>query len=133
SRCSGCSRCSDCSDLNNASPVELQSSESLAVPVIENLHKKLYAAVTATEESLDMRNVHSCATTHCRAGWVVTLAGESGAKLESRFGWDLAAMKIYDASCHGFRINPCRFYDSDEDAMADMKRLAELEAQDAAR
>jgi hypothetical protein len=34
-------------------------------------------------------------------------------------------MKIYDASDPNFRINPCRFFDSNEDALADMKRLAE--------
>lgn len=34
-------------------------------------------------------------------------------------------MLIYDASAPGFRINPARFYDSNEDALADMKRLAE--------
>jgi hypothetical protein len=75
-----------------------------------------------------MCDVHACATTHCRAGWVVTLAGEAGRKLEEFFGWELAAIKIYDASCPGYEINPCRFYDSNEAALADMKRLAEEEA-----
>jgi hypothetical protein len=74
-----------------------------------------------------MSDVHVCATTHCRAGWVVHLAGPKGYELERRFGWDLAAMKIYDASCPGYKINPCRFYDSNEAALADMKRLAETE------
>ena len=45
-------------------------------------------------------------------------------RLEKFFDPLLAAMKIYDASCSGFQINPCRFFDSDEDALADaMKRL----------
>jgi len=69
---------------------------------------------------------HSCETTHCRAGWVVTLAGEQGKKLESFFNTELAAMLIYKES--GYEINPCRFYDSNEYALADMKRLAEEEA-----
>ena len=107
--------------------MESQPSQHLEVPVIENLHQKLYAAVTASPEALDMSEVHACATTHCRAGWVVTLAGEAGKKLEERFGWDLAAMKIYDASCPGFTISPVRFYDSDEDALADMKKMAGVE------
>jgi len=34
-------------------------------------------------------------------------------------------MKIYDASAPGYKINPCRFFDSNEDALADMKKLAE--------
>ena len=62
------------------------------------------------------------------AGWVVTLAGAEGKALESRFGTLLAAMKIYDASDPSYRINPCRFFDSNEDALADMKRLAEKSA-----
>ena len=35
----------------------------------------------------------------------------------------LAAQLIYKAS--GYEINPSRFFDSNEDALADMKRLAE--------
>ncbi len=71
-----------------------------------------------------MGSYHKCETTHCRAGWAVTLAGEAGKKLEDRFGSLLAAMKIYDASCPGFAINPCRFFDNNEKALEDMKKLA---------
>ncbi len=73
-----------------------------------------------------MRMWHTCGTTHCRAGWVVTLAGERGAALEARFNTELAAMMIYRES--GSPIDPARFYDSNDAALADMKRLAELEA-----
>ncbi len=66
---------------------------------------------------------HACGTTHCRAGWVVHLAGEAGYALERFHDTALAAQLIYSAS--GFEINPGRFYDSDEAALADMKRLAE--------
>ena len=66
---------------------------------------------------------HACETTHCRAGWVVHLAGEAGYALEERFNWELAAMLIYRES--GSPINPARFYDSDSDALEDMKRLAD--------
>jgi hypothetical protein len=72
-----------------------------------------------------MSDVHTCETTHCRAGWVVTLAGDEGKALEQRFNWELAAMLIYRES--GSPINPSRFYDSNDDALADMKRCAELE------
>jgi len=94
------------------------------IPVIEHLHQKLYAAVSQPD-ALDMTDWHTCATTHCRAGWVVTLAGEAGEALEQFHDTMLAAMLIYDASCPEYRINPVRFHDSNEDAMADMKRLAE--------
>ena len=68
---------------------------------------------------------HTCETTHCRAGWVVHLAGEAGKALEEFFNTELAAMKIYEASCPGYKINPARFYDSNEEALEDMRKLAE--------
>ncbi len=70
-----------------------------------------------------MGSWHTCEKTHCRAGWVVALAGTEGKELEKLFNTELAAMMIYDASCPNYEINPARFYDSDEDALADMKRL----------
>ena len=73
-----------------------------------------------------MSNWHTCETIHCRAGWVVHLAGDKGKALESKFGTLLAAMKIYDKSCPKYKINPCRFYDNNADAMADIKKLAKV-------
>ena len=69
----------------------------------------------------------SCGTTRCRGGWVCSLAGEAGKALEERFNTELAAMLIYRES--GYPINPCRFYDSDADALEDMRKLAEAEAE----
>ena len=66
-----------------------------------------------------------CGTTHCRAGWTVALAGEAGRALEEHFNTEMAAMLIYRES--GYQINPCRFYDDNETAMEDMRRLAEEE------
>jgi hypothetical protein len=71
-----------------------------------------------------MSNWHICETTHCRGGWVVTLAGKAGKALESFHGTLLAAQLIYNASDPERKFNPCRFFDSDEDAMSDMKKLA---------
>jgi hypothetical protein len=69
---------------------------------------------------------HTCDTTHCRAGWVVTLAGEAGKKLEAFHNTELAAALIYrESSPH--KVSCARFYDSNEEAMADIKRMAELE------
>jgi hypothetical protein len=92
------------------------------IPAVKDLHKKLYKAVSDPAH-LDMSAWHTCETTHCRAGWVVTLAGEQGKKLEEFFDTELAAMLIYRES--GYQINPARFYDSDADALVDIKRLAE--------
>ena len=75
-----------------------------------------------------MDNVHTCDNTHCRGGWAITLAGAEGRALEKFYNWELAAMLIYDASDPTYKINPARFYDSNEDALADMKALAEKEA-----
>ena len=72
-----------------------------------------------------MGNWHTCKNTHCRAGWVIALAGEAGRELEQYFDTPLAAMKIYDVSDPGFQINPGRFFDDNDAALADMKRMAE--------
>ncbi len=69
-----------------------------------------------------MSNWH-CGTTHCRAGWVVTLAGEAGKKLEEATTTPFAAMQIYRASDPTWRMS--NFFDTNEGALADMKRLAE--------
>ncbi len=70
---------------------------------------------------------HTCETTHCRAGWVVTLAGEAGKKLEEFNNTELAANLIYrESSPH--KVSCARFYDSNEEAMADIRRMAVLEA-----
>jgi hypothetical protein len=70
---------------------------------------------------------HSCENTHCWAGWVVTLAGEEGKKLESFFDTPLAAMKILDASSP-LRVSPVRFFETNVDALDRMKKLADQEA-----
>ena len=70
-----------------------------------------------------MSTWHTCETAHCRAGWVVHLAGEKGYALEEYFNTCLAAQLIYRES--GYQINPCRFFDNNKDAMLDMKNLAE--------
>jgi len=51
------------------------------------------------------------------------LAGNAGKALEAFHNTALAAQLIYEES--GYKINPCRFYDGNEAALADMKKLAE--------
>ena len=72
-----------------------------------------------------MKSFHACGTTHCRAGWAVHLAGEAGYELERRTDPVFAAMQIYKAS--GYQISPVRFFESNDVALADMKRLADEE------
>jgi hypothetical protein len=124
SGCSGCSVCSGCSDCSGCSG-QNKNSQEIHVPVINDIDKAVYEAVTAPGNELAMGNWHTCKTTHCRAGWVVHLAGEEGKELESRLNTELAAMLIYRES--GSPINPARFYDNDEDAMADIKARAGID------
>jgi hypothetical protein len=73
--------------------------------------------------AFDMRDWHTCETTHCRAGWIVHLAAEAGYALERFHNVELAAMLIYRES--GYHINPARFYDTNQAAMDDIRKLAE--------
>lgn len=65
-----------------------------------------------------------CGSTMCRGGWIVHHAGEAGYALKDKTSYAFAAMMIAKAS--GAPISPARFHDSNEDALADMKRMAEL-------
>lgn len=102
------------------------------VPVIPNIHQAVYAAAKLPK-ALDMNEWHTCKTTHCRAGWVVILAGTAGKKLEqacetsAMYGTRRAAWLIYRASDPSMRFEPS-FGCSERDALADMKSLAEQEA-----
>ena len=73
-----------------------------------------------------MSDWHTCDTTHCRAGHVVHLAGKEGYKLEEETSCAFAAMMIYKASSE-IKVSPVRFYEGNDEAMADIKRCAELE------
>jgi len=102
-------------------------------PIIENIHQRIYEAASV-ENALDMDEWHGsggiCGTRHCRAGWVVHLAGEEGKKLDEKMGTAAAAIAIYAVSDPEYfgREGLPNFYASNETALADMKRLAELEA-----
>jgi hypothetical protein len=96
------------------------------VPHIENIHQKVYAAASRPN-SLDMSTWHTCNTKHCRGGWVVVSAGEAGRALEARLGTSSAAALIYLASDPTLESIP-NFHVENYEALADMKRLAELES-----
>jgi len=70
-----------------------------------------------------MGSWHSCKTTHCRGLWVITLAGKEGKTLEEQTSSEFAAMAIYHKSSP-IKVSPVRFYESNEVAMADIKRCA---------
>ena len=102
----------------------LRGANLSGAPVIDDIHAKVYAAASQPG-ALDMGSWH-CGTSHCRAGWVVTLAGQPGLDLEAKIGTPAAAMAIYMAS------DPERwknerlpdFYCDNKTALADMARMA---------
>ena len=93
---------------------------------IEGIHQAVYAAASKPD-TLNMSDWHTCDTTHCRAGWVIHLAGDAGRALEWAMGTPAAAAVIYMASDPELERVP-DFYCSDDEALEDMKRLAEAEA-----
>jgi len=90
---------------------------------IKDIHKVVYEAASQPN-ALDMSDWHTCNTTHCRAGWVVHLAGEAGKVLEWVHGTPAAAAIIYMLSDPELERIP-DFYCTNEEALEDMKRLAE--------
>lgn len=93
------------------------------IPVIHDIHKKIYASISANGNSLDMRSWHTCETTHCRAGWAIHLAGKDGYELEKKYDASVAGALIYQASDPNLERIP-DWYASNEDAMADIKKMA---------
>ena len=91
------------------------------VPVVPHIDAAILTVVEAGG-TLDMGDWHKCETTHCRAGWAITLAGEAGLALERRLGPSSAGALIYAVS----RDEPVPdFFASNEAAMEDLKRGAE--------
>lgn len=96
------------------------------VPVIPEIHRTLASVFEDPNKTLDMSGWHyNCNTTHCRAGWITTLAGHAGAVLELMIGPNAAAALIYAKSDPELEQIP-DWFASDEDAMADIKRMAGL-------
>lgn len=128
-RCRYCAHCESCVDCSYSVSLDnkyheickggIRPTRLPEIPVIEDIDKKVYAAASV-DGALSMTEWHECKTTHCRAGWVVHLAGEKGYALEKalRGSTLFAAMLIYKES--GSPINPCRFFDSDEKALEEM-------------
>jgi len=66
-----------------------------------------------------MSDWHQCKTTHCRAGWAITI-NPAGAELERVFGAEWAGRLIYLKSTG--RVPD--FFASNERALADIRRCA---------
>ena len=115
----------DLSDANMRD-ADLSDANMRGVPFINNIHQAVYAAASQ-EGALDMGSWHgSCGTTHCRAGWIISLAGDAGRAMEWCLGTPAAAALIYLRSDPKLECVP-DFYACNETALADMKQLAEAE------
>ena len=104
-----------------------QANDEIDIPIIESIHSSVLSAIESEGCYLAMSGWHTCNTTHCRAGWVVHLAGDAGYKLEKSTSTEFAAKMIYKKSSD-IRVSPVRFFESDEIAMEDIRRCAELES-----
>ena len=96
---------------------------------VPQLHTKMLAALD-TGGSLEMDAWHTCETTHCRAGWAVTLAGNAGKLLEAQVGPAAAGAFITMASCPWLERVP-NFYATNEAALADIHACAQREQEEA--
>lgn len=110
-----CSYCSNCSGFK----------KDLKIPKIENIHQKILEA-TSKKYALNMKIWHTCETTHCRAGWVVHLAGKEGYELEKLLDTPLAASLIYRESSQ-IKVKINEFYKTNNEAMKNIIECARLE------
>lgn len=94
------------------------------VPVVPDIHAQVYARASA-EGALDMETWHTCETTHCRAGWVVHLAGKQGSILERVVGTEAAATLIYLKSDPSMTDVP-GFHEHSTDALQGMREMAKV-------
>ena len=91
----------------------------ITIPIIPEIDAQILAAIE-NGGTLEMEDWHTCDTTHCRAGWVIHLAGENGRLLEMRVGSAAAGALIYQAS----RGSYPDFYALNDVAMADLRQCA---------
>ena len=91
------------------------------LPPVPSLDRVILGALEAPGARLDMGTWHSCATTHCRAGWAITLH-PMGADLEAVFGPRMAGAAIYLRSTGAVPD----FYASTGDALASIRAGAEI-------
>ena len=107
----------------------------MIIPVIQKIHQSILEAVQGgdklnmsvwhEDEEINEAGAH-CGTTHCRAGWVIALAGKEGRELEMKTSTEFAANVIYSKSST-IEVGPFHFLLSNEQSMADIEICASLE------
>lgn len=136
SYCRACQVCEDCTEgrkLTNERLVRgslmYQGYLTEPFPRLDFIHQRVYNAVLASPQQFNMNYLahpSECGTVRCRAGWLIHLT-PGGQELTDQTSWCFAARMIYKAS--GCPISPCSFYTTDEQAMQDMRAMAEHEIQ----
>jgi hypothetical protein len=91
------------------------------IPVVDRLDSKILAAIDAGG-TLEMEIWHTCETAHCRAGWAIALAGETGKRLEDAYGSAAAGALIYARAYPNLRVP--NFYTTNAAALADIRARA---------
>ena len=122
----------DASDLRGAdlrgadlSGADLRGAEGLPdAPSVPNIDAQIYRDVTDGFK-LEMGAWHTCATTHCRAGHAIRLAGERGKEIERLYGPNVAGALIYAAS-RPDKPAP-NWYATNDKALDDLKACAEAD------
>jgi hypothetical protein len=124
-------------DLTNANltGASLKNAKLPSAPAVEGLHQKMLVAIEAEPGAFSMDIQRSeggggcsdaCTIKHCRAKWVVDLAGAEGYALEEIAGLSLASALITLASCPWLKRVP-DWHASAEKALVDIRRCAEIE------
>jgi hypothetical protein len=106
------------------------------VPRVKQLHVKIIEAIE-TGGKLEMGEWHDdakvddagayCGTSHCRAGWCIAIAGQAGRVLEGVMGPAAAGALISLASSPELGGKVPNFYCGNDEALSDIRRVAELE------
>ena len=97
---------------------------SFPIPVVPNLDRRIWDTISSGNGGLFGEMWHRFATTHCRGGWAITLAGNAGRQLEDLVGTSLAAYLIYRESRPG--IAPPDFWVDDETLFSSLRQDAYL-------
>jgi uncharacterized protein YjbI with pentapeptide repeats len=82
----------------NLSGANLSGAKLPIVSMEPDLIAKILERVEAEPSCLSMETWHACETTHCLAGWAVTLHSQ-GTLLESMVGPNVAGAMIFNACC----------------------------------
>jgi hypothetical protein len=97
----------------------------VALPTASQQQKNLVAvaraALLTAGNSLEMRDVHTCETTHCMAGWVCILDPQ-GREMESRLGWETAGLILLGEEAHNM------FYTDNQTATTFLQSVLQRES-----